>query len=242
MEHLLKKPVESAVELLGLPSSLAGRHVHVFMSLVALVIVIFVSFLVWRRLRSPERNLLPDQRPTFANVAEITVSAILRLMDDVMGKGSASHLPLVAGLFIYIMICNTMSIIPGMQAPTENINTNLAMAGSVFVYYNYVGIKNQGLRKYLKHLAGPVIWLAPLMFAIELVSHIVRPVSLSVRLFGNMLGDHVVYTNFSDIAPFVIPVLFMIMAIFVSFIQAFVFVLLSMIYISLASKGPLEEN
>lgn len=242
MDQLLKNPILWLVKELHLPRSLAGEHIHLLMSFIALLIVLLISLLVWRRLKRPENNLLPDDRPTLANIMEILVGGILRLMHDVMGPDCKRHLPLVGGLFIYMLTCNLMSIMPGLLPPTENINTNLAMALVVFVYYNYVGIRAHGIRKYLKHLTGPVIWLAPLMLSIEIVSHIVRPISLSVRLFGNMIGDHMVLGIFSNIAPYAIPVLFMVMAIFVSFIQAFVFILLSMIYISLASGSPFEEK
>jgi F-type H+-transporting ATPase subunit a len=105
----------------------------------------------------------------------------------------------------------------------------------VFLYYNVVGIKTQGLKNYLGHMTGPILWLAPLIFVIELISHLVRPMSLSLRLFGNINGDHVVLGIFSDLVPLVLPVIFMALGIFVSVIQAFVFTLLSTIYIGLAT-------
>jgi F-type H+-transporting ATPase subunit a len=124
--------------------------------------------------------------------------------------------------------------VPGFYPPTENINTNLACALVVFVYYNYHGIKEQGIKKYLQHMAGPVIWLMPLIFCIELVSHAVRPVSLSVRLLGNIVGDHMVLGMFSGMVPLFLPIVFMGLAIFISVMQAFVFTLLSIVYIQMA--------
>jgi F-type H+-transporting ATPase subunit a len=121
--------------------------------------------------------------------------------------------------------------------PTDNINTNIPCAIIVFLYYNFVGIREQGFIKYFKHFAGPIIWLAPLMFSIELISHLVRPLSLSVRLFGNITGDHMVLGIFSQLTPLVVPVIFLFLALFVAFIQAFVFSLLSTVYIALATEA-----
>jgi len=117
---------------------------------------------------------------------------------------------------------------------TEMLATTLACGVVVFFYFNYVGIKEQGLIPYLKHFGGPIIFLAPLMFIIEMIGVLVRPVSLALRLFGNITGDHMVLGIFSDLVPIGVPVIFLALGIFVSFIQAFVFSLLSTIYVSLA--------
>ncbi len=127
-----------------------------------------------------------------------------------------------------------MGLIPGFLPPTDNLNTNVACSLTVFLFYNYHGFKAHGFG-YIKHFMGPVIWLAPLMFVIEVISHLVRPASLSVRLFGNIAGDHLVLNIFSHFVPLGVPVVFMFLGLFVSFIQAFVFTLLSMVYISLAT-------
>jgi len=128
-----------------------------------------------------------------------------------------------------------LGLIPGFLPPTDNINTNLAIALTVFVYYHIMGIKAHGVKNYLKHFMGPILWLGPLMIVIELIGHCVRPISLSLRLFGNITGDHLVLGIFSGLVPILVPVVFMALGLFVSFIQAFVFSLLSMIYINLAT-------
>jgi len=234
------KPFEWIVRELGLHPSLAGPYIHITMSIVVFILIAIVSVSVWRKLRNIEANLLPDDKPSLLNFFEIMTAALLRMMEDVMGSNARRHLPIIGALFVYILICNLMSVIPWIKPPTENINTNLACAIIVFIYYNYVGIREQGIKRYVRQLAGPIIWIAPLMLAIELVSHLVRPISLSIRLFGNIMGDHMVLGIFSDLVPLVFPVIFMIMAIFIAFIQAFVFTLLSMIYISLAT-GAVEH-
>jgi F-type H+-transporting ATPase subunit a len=133
-----------------------------------------------------------------------------------------------------------MGVIPGFLPPTDNINTTLACGLVVFVYFNYVGIRENGLINYLKHFAGPVVALAPLMLVVELIGICVRPISLALRLFGNITGDHMVFGIFSELVPIGVPILFLALGIFVAFIQAFVFSLLSTIYVALAL--PHEEH
>lgn len=228
--------VHYAVLKLGLPESWAGQYVDVVLSIFVTLILTLASLIVWRRIRRTEEGLLPDGRISITNIVEMTVEMVLKLMGDVMGPEKARrHLPLIAPLFIYILISNLLGVIPGFYSPTQNINTNLACAFVVFFYYNYCGIREQGFVRYFKHMAGPIIWLAPLMLAIEVVSHIVRPVSLSVRLLGNIAGDHMVLDIFSGLVPLFLPVIFMGLAIFIAILQAFVFTLLSIIYIQMAS-------
>jgi F-type H+-transporting ATPase subunit a len=142
-------------------------------------------------------------------------------------------------VFIFIFVSNLIGVIPGFLPPTSNVNTNIAVALVVFFLTHYYGVKEHGVG-YLKHFMGPMLMLAPLMFAIEMISHLVRPLSLTVRLYGNISGDHIVLGIFSNIwhtlginIPEVgIPVIFLMLGIFISFVQAFVFSLLSMVYIS----------
>ena len=224
------------VHKLSLPESWAGPYLDVVLSIVVTVVLTIAALLVWRRIRRTEEGLLPDGRITVTNMLEMTVEAVLKLMGDVMGPENARrHLPLIAPLFIFILVSNLLGVIPGFYSPTQNINTNLACALVVFFYYNYCGIRDVGFVRYFKHMAGPIIWLAPLMLAIEIVSHIVRPVSLSVRLLGNIAGDHMVLDIFSGLVPLFLPVIFMGLAIFIAILQAFVFTLLSIIYIQMAS-------
>jgi F-type H+-transporting ATPase subunit a len=127
-------------------------------------------------------------------------------------------------------------LIPGFYPPTANLNTNAALALTVFFMTHVVGIKKHGLA-YLKHFMGPILWLAPLIFIIEIIGHLARPMSLSLRLFGNMYGHEIVLMIFVGLVPFLLPVPMMLMGVLVAFIQTFVFTLLAMIYIA----GALEE-
>lgn len=221
---------------LGLPVALVEENLHVVTAAFVAVLITILSLLAWRKLRRTEACVVPPERLSIAGVFEVIIESVLGLMQGVMGARADRYFPLIGTIFIYLLISNLLGVIPGFVPPTDNINTNLACALVVFLYYNVMGIREQGLRRYIKHMAGPILWLAPLMLTIELVSHLVRPVSLSVRLFGNITGDHLVLKIFSDLVPLFVPVIFMGLTIFVAFIQAFVFSLLSIVYIALATE------
>src|ERR1019366_8929012 len=141
------------------------------------------------------------------------------------------YLPLIGSLFLFILFSNLLSLIPGFLPPTASLKTNVALAVLVFVLTHVFGVATHGL-KYFKHFMGPLWWLAPLMIPIEIVSHIARPVSLSMRLLGNITADHKVGAVFFALIPILIPTIFLGMGVFVALVQAVVFSLLSTIYIS----------
>ncbi len=214
---------------------------HVFSGLLVAVILIVCAVIYKKSLLTPEQELVPSSKFSLKNLFQVTIEGVLGLMEGVIGPEAKYYFPLIGTLFIYIFVNNLLGAIPGFQPATGNVNTNAACAITVFVYYNYLGFKKQGLKKYLKHFAsvGQLPWfmaifVVPLVFSIELISHCVRPLTLSIRLFGNLTGDHIVLGIFSDLVPLVVPVVFMAFGIFVSFIQAFVFSLLSTVYIGLA--------
>lgn len=211
------------------------HNIHIFSAGLVVLFLIVAALMVHRKLKRVEERLVPAPKTTLVNLFETAVENILGLMEGILGHDAPKYLPLIGTLFIYIFLCNVLALIPGFVPPTDNINTNLACSLTVFVYYHIMGIKAHGLKGYLKHFMGPILWLAPLIFVIELIGHCVRPVSLSLRLFGNITGDHLVLGIFSDLTPILVPVVFLALGLFVSFIQAFVFSLLSMIYINLAT-------
>jgi F-type H+-transporting ATPase subunit a len=153
-----------------------------------------------------------------------------------MGPKGKAYFPLIATIAFFILTSNLIALIPGFYPPTANLNTNAAMALTVFAMTHIIGIKEHGIG-YLKHFCGPVIWLAPLIFPIEIVGHLARPLSLTLRLFGNMYGHEIVLMIFFALVPFLLPLPMMLMGVLVAFIQTFVFMLLAMIYIA----GSLEE-
>lgn len=174
------------------------------------------------------------------NFMEVVVSGIENMIHDTMGEEGKPYFPLIATLALFILVSNLVGLIPGFFPPTANLNTTAACALVVFLATHIVGIKEHGFH-YVKHFMGPIIWLAPLIFFIEVIGHVSRLLSLSLRLFGNMQGHELVLMIFFTLgAKYYLPVAplpMMLMGILVSFIQAYVFMLLSMIYIS----GALEE-
>jgi F-type H+-transporting ATPase subunit a len=151
---------------------------------------------------------------------------------DNIGHEGPKFLPFLGTLFIFILFSNLIGIIPGFESPTMNPSVPAGCAVLVFLYYNFMGFRQQGFFPYLKHFAGPMPILAPLMVPIELISHMARPLSLTIRLFANMLAGEKVTVVFLGLTYLVAPALFMGLHVFVSFLQAYIFVLLTMIYLS----------
>jgi len=216
------------------------HHIHIPHTLVTMGILLFLGLIAFFSLRRKEKMLVPTGKIGVASVFEVGCTALLELMEGILGPTANKYFPLVGGLFFFIFLNNLLGVFPGFIPPTDNINTTLALGVVVFFYFNYVGIKTQGFWGYLKHFGGPIAVLAPLMFVIEMIGILVRPVSLGLRLFGNMTGDHLVLGIFSGLVPIIVPIIFLGLAIFVSFIQAFVFSLLTTIYIGLSL--PHEEH
>jgi F-type H+-transporting ATPase subunit a len=170
------------------------------------------------------------------NFMEVVVGGIENMVVETMGEKGKPYFPLIATIALFVLVSNLIGLIPGFYPPTANLNTTAACAIIVFLATHIVGIKEHGFH-YLKHFMGPIWWLAPIMFFIELIGHLSRPISLSLRLFGNMNGHELVLMIFFGLVPFLVPLPMMVMGVLVSFIQAFVFMLLAMIYI----QGSLEE-
>lgn len=217
------------------------KYDYIWSTILVLILLTYSGFKVKSAL-SREGSILPDEKFSIRTVFEIlTIDFLFDLFTNVLGsrKAAKRYFPILAGSFFFIMFANLLGIIPGFLPPTGNFNTPVACALVVFVLYNYYGFKENGL-SYIKHFAGPVIFLAPLMFLIEVVSHFVRPVSLSLRLFMNITGDHLVLGVFTNLVHYIIPAIFIGLGIFVSLLQAFIFTILTTIYISLATAQDAE--
>lgn len=176
------------------------------------------------------------------NFMEIIVESLLKLSEDNIGHKWGQHFfPLIGTIGLYILVCNFMGLIPGFTAPTSNINTTASIAVPVFLATHYYGIRVHGF-KYINHFLGPLrsiaaIPLMVLMFFVEFIGHIVRPVTLSVRLFGNMIAKHMILFALGLLAPLIVPVAILGLGVLVSLIQTFVFVLLTALYLA----GAVEE-
>lgn len=166
------------------------------------------------------------------NVFELLISGLEEFMVDIVGEEGRWFLPLAATIFIFIFVSNLSGLIPGFFPPTASINTNLGCAVVVFIFTHYLGVKHHGAH-YIKHFMGPVWWMVPLIMPIEIIGHLARVLSLTFRLFGNMAGHELVLMILFTLAgAFFAPLPIMALGIFVAFVQAFVFFLLSIIYFS----------
>jgi F-type H+-transporting ATPase subunit a len=171
------------------------------------------------------------------NVMEVIIEGLHGLLLETMGEHGKKFFPLIATLGLFILISSLIGIIPGFESPTANINTNAAMALTVFFMTHIVGVMTHGF-KYLKQFLGPVWWLIPLMLPIEIISHLSRPLSLTFRLFGNIAGEDIVLLVVLLLVPLLVPLPIMFLMIFTSVVQTLVFMLLAMMYIS----GAMEEG
>ncbi len=201
--------------------------------MILLIAIGLVIFSLWLR-----RGLSVENPTRMQHIMEVIIDAIQNLMREVIGRDSRRFMPIIGTLAIYILVGNLLGMVPGFLSPTSNLNITASCGICVFFYYNYQGIRKHGFLKYMKHFAGPVIWLAPLLFAIEIVSHLARPFSLSVRLFGNIFAEELIIGSLNNfLFPFFTSIPVMFLALFASTIQAFIFILLTMVYIS----GAVEE-
>ena len=200
--------------------------------LVLLIAIVLILFAWWMRGRLSVENPGKAQ-----HLVEVIFIAIQNLMKEVIGHEYRRFTPLIGTLAVYVLAGNLLGMIPGFISPTSNLNITAACGLSVFVYYNYQGFRKQGFLGYLKHFCGPVMMIAPLLFVIEIISHMARPFSLSVRLFGNIFAEELIITSLNKLFPFIASIPVMFLALFASTIQAFIFILLTMVYIS----GAVEE-
>lgn len=181
--------------------------------------------------RGGQNAIVPPRSFSLRLLFEMFADAVYSVAEGVMGeKNAKKYLPIVGTLACFIFFSNVLALIPGMAPPTAVLKTNVALALTVFVLTHAFGVKENGLA-YFKHFLGPVWWLAPLMLPIELVSHIARPVSLSIRLAGNISADHKVVAAFFALVPLLLPVPFLILGVLVAVVQTLVFSLLTMVYI-----------
>lgn len=224
----------------GLEATFHHQDIHHYQHILTFILIgilLLVAAFVYRgKVANKESAVVPDKGITFRNITEMYGSFIMTQCRAVLGEKEArKYFSFVATIFILIFLSNAIGLIPGFLPPTESINTTLALGVFSFLYFNIKGCKELGTINYLKHFAGPLWYMAILIFPIEIISTCIRPVSLALRLYGNMYGDHMVLGTFSNLAPVVVPVVFMLLGLLVSFIQAYVFIMLSMVYVSLAT-------
>jgi F-type H+-transporting ATPase subunit a len=191
-------------------------------------------------------KLSEDDPSNGQQTLEATVLTIRDLLVDVVGPHGVKYFPVVATFSILILISNLMGFFPIFMSPTAATSVTCALGVSSFVYYNFIGIKENGLLTHLGHLAGPIWWMAWLIFPLELISNFIRPLTLGIRLFGNMFADEQLAATVANLYPpftqLLLPLPFMALGLFVALVQAFVFTLLSMVYLGEVSHAPHEHE
>ncbi len=196
---------------------------HVAYSWFVMALLSLLAFLATRRM-----DLYPGR---LQNFMEVVIGGIDAFLTDTMGHEGRKFFPLIATLCLYILASNLIGIFPGFESPTANLNTTASMAITVFFMTHIIGVRVHGI-KYLKQFMGPIWWLTPLMLPIELIGHLARPLSLTMRLFGNIKGEDIVLAVVLMLVPALVPLPVFVLMIFTSFIQTIVFMLLTMMYIA----------
>ena len=215
-------------EMIGL-GHFAHAYPHVIYSWFVMLLLIVFAVLATKKI-----EMIPTKAQNFF---EVVISGMEEFMVDITGEEGRWFFPLIATVFIYIATCNLLGLIPGFYPPTASINTTASCAITVVVFTHILGVKYHGV-KYIKHFLGPIWWLIPIVLPIEVIGHLARILSLSFRLFGNITGHELVLAILFMLAgAFFAPLPIMAMGIFVAFVQAFVFFLLSVMYFS----GAMEE-
>jgi F-type H+-transporting ATPase subunit a len=236
---VLGPPVAAVLGALGF--HVEGHDVippHIVMTMLIVALVTVVCLVM--------RSRLSVENPSrFQILLEDGVTAVLGLLREWIGPEGKQYLPLIFTLGLFILLGNYVGLIPGLLAPTSNINVTVGLAITTWVYYHYQGLRKQGVWNYVKHFAvppGAPVWMAPLMLIIELISHTSRLLSLSLRLFGNIFGEEMVILIIGGLVPFLFPLPFMFLGLITGGLQAFIFVLLSIIYLQAAVAVEHEHD
>ena len=222
-------PVSALLNAVGYHKFDAAAPITDAFALELVVAAILIGFFVVVRMTLSVEKPAPVQQ-----FAEIIHEFSGGQGEQIIGHGYERYQAFVTVIFLFVLVCNLVGLIPGIPAPTESPVVPLGIALLTFVYYNFHGFREQGVKGYLGHFAGPIWWIAPLLFPIEIISHCARVMSLTIRLYANMFAGGLVTFVFFSLVPLGIPVVFLGLHLMVSVIQAFVFMLLAMIYLSQA--------
>jgi F-type H+-transporting ATPase subunit a len=230
LNHLFGAQLTSLLSMLGVhPEHPDAPFTNAFAVELVVVLLLIAFFALVRATLSVEKPGPAQQ------IAEMVHEFTGSMGDQIIGHGSEQYQAYLTCIFLFVLINNLVGLIPGIPAPTTSPVVPLGLAVPTFIYYNYQGFRANGLIGYLKHFCGPIWWMAWLLLPIELVSHLARIMSLTIRLYANMFASDMLTLGFFSLIPIGIPSIFLGLHIFVSIIQAFIFMLLSMIYISLAT-------
>lgn len=239
LNHWLAGPVDALLRALHIHPASTTHPIGATLVLECVVLALLVLFFIVVR-----ASLSVEKPGSAQHLAEIVHEFVSGQAEQVMGHGYEPFLPILTCLIVYILICNCFGLLPGIETPTSNPVVPLGLALFTFAYYNLHGLRAHGLLRYLKHFLGPVdqmpIWMgipmAFLMFPIEIVSHLARMLSLTVRLFANMLASDLITVIFFSMIPLALPIIGLGLHAFVALIQAYIFMLLTTIYLAEATS------
>jgi F-type H+-transporting ATPase subunit a len=233
LNHWFGAPLTALLEKLGIHPVHPSQPINNALTLELIVFAGLILFFILVRSRLSVEKPGPAQ-----HVAEMIHEFVNNQAEQVMGHGHDPHLPVLTCLLLFILFCNCIGLFPGIDTPTANPSVPLGLALFTFVYYNWNGIRAQGPIGYIKHFMGPVWWIAPLMFPIEIISHLARIMSLTVRLYANMFASDLLTVVFFSLIPPAIPIIFLGLHFGVALIQSYIFMLLTTIYLAEATAHP----
>jgi len=225
--QFLAGPLDSLLNAIGLPPENPAHPWENWITMEILVVIIIMVLFAFLRSR-----LSADKPGKLQLTFEAIYNFVAGQAHDAVDHGAGKYVPFVGTLFIFVLFMNLIGVIPGFESPTMTPAVPAGLAVAVFFYYHAMGFREQGVGRYLVHFAGPMPLLAPLMVPIEFISHLARPLSLTIRLFANMFAGEKVTITFLSLTYLVLPAVFMGLHVFVAFLQAFIFMLLTIIYVS----------
>ncbi len=221
--------VTSLLSKIGIPAADAAHPIPNYIAMEVLVIAVILVAAAFLRGR-----LSVEKPGKFQHAMEVVVEFIQSMSDEVIGHGGRRYVALLGTLGIFIVLCNLLGLIPTLETPTAHIQVTLGCAVAAFLYYNFHGFRRHGVVGYLKHLCGPMLAIAIIMFPIEVIGNVGRLLSLSVRLYANMMVGNLLEQVFGGLVPIGVPTLFAALHVFVSLLQAYIFMLLPAVYLSMA--------
>lgn len=227
----------------GVPTEhLADAEKFAWAGLLAAVLIVLARMASARIAAGAQNHIVPESKLSLFGFFDVLVEGFVKFHDSILGKENRQYVPLVGSVFVFILFANLMGLVPGVSAITTTVWINVAIALVVFFYFNYQGMRANGVIGYLKHFCGPLWAIAWLILPIEIFSTCLRVLTLNLRLYWNITADHVVLATFTEMTKIGIPVIFYAFGTFVCFIQAFVFTLLTMVYILLATQHEEEGH
>jgi F-type H+-transporting ATPase subunit a len=229
LNKFLGSAVTSVLVKVGFPPADAAHPIPNYIAMELVVILLILIMAIWLRSR-----LSVENPGTFQQAMELVVQFTQNLTDEIIGPGGRRYVAMLGTLGIFVLLCNILGLIPLFRNPTAHIQVTLGLSVVAFLYYNFQGFRQLGVMGYVKHLCGPLLALAVIMFPIEIISNVGRMLSLSVRLYANMVVGDLLEKVFGGLVPIVVPVIFAALHIFVSILQAYIFMLLPAVYIGMA--------